>query len=144
MGYPPLLRRKWCGKMETGWSLLQAYDTALESWGSWLSIDVRYACCRWKKVHPLSSFTQTNSTRTYVHGTVLVHVLHVVHMYTNAGTFVLYMYILIHAYMYATESKVLGLDQIGVFQTTEPSPYMYRMYTYPCTGTVLARSRSTE
>ena len=29
----------------------------------------------------------------------------------------------IHAYMYATESKVLGLDQIGVFQTTESSLY---------------------
>ena len=33
------------------------------------------------------------------------------------------MYILIHAYMYATESKVLGLDQIGGFQTTESSLY---------------------
>ena len=39
----------------------------------------------------------------------------------------LYMYILIHAYMYSTESKVLGLDQIGVFQTTEPSLYMYHI-----------------
>ena len=48
-------------------------------------------------------------------------------MYTNTGTFVLYMYILIHAYMYATESKVLGLDQIGVFQTTEPSLYGSRI-----------------
>ena len=51
-------------------------------------------------------------------------------MYTNTGTYVLYMYILIHAYMYATESKVLGLDQIGVFQNTEsplysiPVPYL--------------------
>ena len=63
------------------------------------------------------SSVRTTRTRTYVHGTVL----HVVHMYTNTGTFVLYMYILIHAYMYATESKVLGLDQIGVFQTTESS-----------------------
>ena len=61
-------------------------------------------------------------TYTYVrtrYGTLL----HVVHMYTNTGTFLLYMYILIHAYMYATESKVLGLDQIGVFQTTESSLY---------------------
>jgi len=63
------------------------------------------------------SSVRTTRTRTYVHGTVL----HVVHMYTNTGIFVLYMYILIHAYMYSTESKVLGLDQIGVFQTTEPS-----------------------
>ena len=72
-----------------------------------------------KSGHYCSS-VRTTRTRTYVHGTVL----HVVHMYTNTGTFVLYMYILIHAYMYATESKVLGLDQIGGFQTTEPSLYL--------------------
>ena len=64
-------------------------------------------------------------------------------MYTNTGTFVLYMYILIHAYMYATESKVLGLDQIGVFQTTEPSLYArpYYVCQYYVYGTVHATYR---
>ena len=88
------------------------------------------------------SSVRTTRTRTYVHGTV--HVLHVVHMYTNTGTFVLYMYILIHAYMYATESKVLGLDQIGVFQTTEPSLYYRYLGTRSSTGRSAVSGPSTR